>query len=345
MGSYRVFISYSHEDMGLAEKIVGILEEQGLTPMWDRNFAFGHGFHDQIKNFIAHAHVFMPILTNTSSQRGWVHQEIGYALALNVPVLPVTKDQLPGEMLQQLHAISLSDDREILGQQLSMEIFNQLVFRAQKNSRPLFEWAEDPVEGTMMMVEYATRVLELNAYGHVRQRGELSSFSIPDKHPADRIWKQRHGPMALSDFHCKLLREERRLLERHARRAGISLIVNTQMKYDEIGDEAMQVRLKTLLSFLESLADDEVKVTVGIDRRLPKDQHFTILGDWFAVEATLDLRGIGYRQAVFTRHAANIRNRIDLFEDELHNLLEAQGINPESSRAVAIAKIKEMLPA
>jgi hypothetical protein len=110
MGNYRVFISYSHEDRQMVEKVVQVLKQNGLTVLWDENFAFGHGFHEQIKNFISHAHVFMPIITRTSSQRGWVHQEIGYAMALNVPVLPVTKDQLPGEMLQQLHAVSLSDD-------------------------------------------------------------------------------------------------------------------------------------------------------------------------------------------------------------------------------------------
>jgi hypothetical protein len=312
--------------------------------MWDRNFAFGHGFHEQIKNFIAHAHVFMPILTNASCQRGWVHQEIGYALALNVPVLPVTKDQLPGEMLQQLHAIPLSDDQEKLARQLSQNIFEQLVSRAQKNSRPLFEWAEHPEEGTMMMVEYATKVLQLNAYGHVRQKGELSSFSIPDKHPGDRVWKQRHGSWGLSEFHCKLLREERRTLEQHARQAGLSLIINTRVAYEEMGEEAKQVRLKTLLVFLESLAGAGKPVIVGIDRRMPQDKTLTILGDWFAMEGAADSQGRGCQQAVFTRHAANIRNRIELFEAELQDLLHSQGISPELSREVAVAMIKGMLP-
>ncbi len=88
MSSYRVFISHSHKDRRLVKNIVKALEGNGLKPMWDRNFMSGHGFHEQIKNFIAHAHVFMPFFTEASSKRGWVHQEIGYAMALNVSVLP-----------------------------------------------------------------------------------------------------------------------------------------------------------------------------------------------------------------------------------------------------------------
>ena len=57
---FRVFISYSHEDRSLVEGIAAILEANGLKPMWEENFAYGQGFHEQIKNFIAHAHVFSP---------------------------------------------------------------------------------------------------------------------------------------------------------------------------------------------------------------------------------------------------------------------------------------------
>jgi hypothetical protein len=43
-----------------------------------------------------------------------------------------------------------------------------------------------------------------------------------------------------------------RLLLRHPRLVRMSLIINTQMKYDEIRNETPQVRLKMLLGFLTS---------------------------------------------------------------------------------------------
>jgi hypothetical protein len=97
---YRVFISYSHEDQPLVERIAAMLIKNGLKPMWDRNFAYGQGFHEQIKKFIAHAHVFLPVLTKTADAIKWVYQEIGYSMALHIPVLQIAVEELPGEMIQ-----------------------------------------------------------------------------------------------------------------------------------------------------------------------------------------------------------------------------------------------------
>ena len=77
---FRVFLSYSHEYVELVVTLDRILRENGFDPMWDRHFASGHGFRDQIRNFIAHAHVFVPVLTPKADERKWVHQEIGYRI-------------------------------------------------------------------------------------------------------------------------------------------------------------------------------------------------------------------------------------------------------------------------
>jgi len=54
-----------------AQRIATHLCTQGMVPMWDKTFSYGHGFPEQIKTFIAHAHVFLPIITEASSRRGW----------------------------------------------------------------------------------------------------------------------------------------------------------------------------------------------------------------------------------------------------------------------------------
>ncbi len=341
MGSYRVFISYSHEDYELVEKLVSILEENGLTPMWDRDFAWGHGFPEQIKNFIAHAHVFVPVITEASSKRGWVHQEIGYAMALNVPILPVTLDRVPGEMLQQLLAVSWSDDLEILKPKLSFRTFANLVRHAQGNSRPLFECAELQEDRTMMMVEYATKVLELGYHGHVRQKGALSSFHIPDKPVSNPVWYQRYGSIEPSLFRCKLLRDERRLLGEHARESGCSLIVNPYLSYEKYGSQARMVRLRTLLEFLESMPDDMVRVAMS--KRTPEGQSVTVVGDWFAAESVSASIGKGYRQTIFTRHAPTVQSMLELFDQELEDLIHEQEHMTGSSRDAAVATLRRML--
>jgi hypothetical protein len=178
----RVFISYFQRDRKLVEQVERVLRHNGLDTLWDENFEFGHGFPEQIKNFIAHAHVLMPIITSTSP---WVHQEIGYAMALNVPVLPVCQGELPAGLAHQLHALALSEDPAMSPRQLSRETFDKLVSRAQRTSRPLYECAEQLEDRTLLMVEYAQNILELGAKSDVRVRhkGGLSSFHIPDALP------------------------------------------------------------------------------------------------------------------------------------------------------------------
>jgi hypothetical protein len=341
MNTYRVFISYSHEDYELVDKLVKILEENGLTPMWDKNCPGGHKFPELIKNFIAHSHVFVPVITEASSKRGWVHQEIGYALALNVPILPITLDKVPGEMLHEYQAVAWHDNVEILKHELSLEKFANLVNHSQKNSRPLFECAELHEDRTMIMVGYATKVLELGFHSHVRQIGALSSFHIPDKPLSHPDWQLRYGKFRPSEFRCRWLWEERKVLERHARERGCSLIIDPYITYRKYGRRARTVRLKNLLEFLGSIDDDKVKV--GIKKGIPEGHNLTIVGDWFAAESVSAALGKGYRQTIFTRHAPSVHKRIELFDMELENLLQTKGVASGLSRNAAIAEIKNIL--
>ena len=341
--TYRVFISYSHADRELVEKIVLLLKENGMDVLWDHNFSFGHGFTDQIKNFIAHAHVFMPVITEASSLRGWVHQEIGYAMALHIPIWPLTKDKLPGEMLWHLHAMALSDNMELLRKQLSKEEFQKFVNRHQRDSRPLFECAEQQEDRTLMMLEYSNNVLELDKSGHVRQKGGLSSFHIPDKQLSNQIWKDRYG-VFYSEYRCKLQRQERQSLERHARLKGCSLIIDTNLKYDRYGPFSKIARLKIIMEFLESIpSETEVKVAFVKPDNPHREHHLTIVGDWFMAEAVYAKMDKGIRQTIFSRHAPSIRSRIETFDEEMIYLLSEAGIEPARSRLAAVSTIRSAL--
>ncbi|MEW6386504.1 MAG: toll/interleukin-1 receptor domain-containing protein [Thermodesulfobacteriota bacterium] len=348
METYRVFISYSHQDRELAQKVVEALEANDFAVLWDKNLPYGMGFTEQIKNFIAHAHVFMPIISEESSERVWVHQEIGYAMAMNVPVLPVckSKEQVPEGMLQHLHAIVLSEDPESLKRQMSRENFERLVIRAKQETRPLYECGELLEDRTIMMVDYATRVLGLSigeegVFAHVRQKATLSSFCIPDKPLSHPAWREQFREGEVSDYRCKWLGEERRVLEMHAREKGCSLIINPYLGFERFGVLTHIFRLKSLLEFLESGSVSNVVIT--IHKGMLQVHNVTIVGDWFLAEAMADTMGRGYRQTIFTRHAPSVRSRIELFEKELNHLLEVSGVKREDSRRVVIDEIKEIL--
>jgi hypothetical protein len=339
---YRVFISYSHEDKALVEGIAAILSRNGLQPMWDRNFAYGQGFHEQIKNFIAHAHVFLPVLTKTADARKWVHQEIGYAMALHIPVLPVAVKGLPGEMIQQIHALRMEgNDPEVLSEHLSKEVIEALIERHARNYKALYECAELPEDRAKMMSAYADDVFALGTRDVVRQKGALSSFHIPRETVGNPIWRRRYGMTTRSEEHCRLQRQERLSLERHAQAAGCKLIIKPGLLYERYGPDARISRLESLLVFLEEM--DDARCRVAIQEEMDARLSVTILGNWFTAESLAGEGGRGYRQTVFTRHAPTVMEKLDTFDAEFDELLSAVNVKPEESRRWAIGIIEHII--
>jgi hypothetical protein len=124
---YRVFISYSPENKGLVEEVAAILSEnKELDILLDDDVTHNHMFSEEIKKLIAQVDIFMPVITERSSIRGWVHQEIGYATALNVPVLPLVAAQVPREMVQHMKFVLWDDDSQILKERLNKHISNTI---------------------------------------------------------------------------------------------------------------------------------------------------------------------------------------------------------------------------
>jgi hypothetical protein len=321
--------------MAIVEKIVEILKANNLDVFWDHDFAQGIGFTKQIKNFISSAHVFIPILTNNSSKRGWVHQEIGYASALNVPVLPIMLDEVPGEMLSQLLGVQWTEDPDIMKKRLSHETFSSLVNRTKRTTTPFYECAEYHEERTIMMVKYASEIVDLNKWGHFRQIAALGSFHIPNKPINHESWNKRVSGYNVSDFTNQWLLYERQIMEEHARKEGCSLIINPSLGFGH--PKAKEARIVELIDFLKSMPDD--KINVAIDPEL-KERNLTMVGDWFAVESvSVSLEGSNH--SIFTRHAPTIRNKIDLFEQQFNHLNEE--FNGDSTRLMAIDILEDII--
>src|SRR5688572_27805077 len=111
MYPYRLFLSYSSEDRALAEEVERVLTSLGLVVSWDGKLDAGIHFSDEIKASIARSHLFVPLLTESSKLRPWVHQETGYAMGVGVPILPMAfDDPYPGAFLSEVQALKLRLD-------------------------------------------------------------------------------------------------------------------------------------------------------------------------------------------------------------------------------------------
>lgn len=335
----RIFISYSHTDEELVSRLVQVPEDWNIEFIWDKKLVAGFGFHDQIKTLIASSHIFMPIITEESSKRGWVHQEIGFAIAMNIPVLPVaTANMDTNGMHQILQALVIPANAQSLESYVSKHTFSRLLSTVETS--PLFSCAHVPEERTRMITEYANKVSGMDRSGIVRQKGGLSSFHIPDVNTSSNTWAERYIGHPVSDFHKKNQLKERQALSRHAEKEGCMLIINPNYTLQRHNPRASVSRLKELVSFL---TNDKIKVVVAIDESLNDNESLTILGNWFVAESVSFKEGDGFTNTFFTRDAAEIARRIDDFDYQLGCLLSTAGWTKEESRERTIDYLKELV--
>lgn len=342
---YRIFISYSSKDKDQKDILTKVLENNGLCPVSNSEFSLGHGFLDQIKKFIAHSYVFMPVISKSSNKSGWVHEEIGLAIAHNIPVLPIVIEQksLPTDMIQEFQAI-FSDLKATNDELLNKEIYkitnrltwqeiDKLIKMSERGPRrPIYECAYLHLERTIMLVEYASDIANFFSEQPklFRQSGGLSSFHIPDSSPDSEEFKLRYlGSNERVDTLNQNLREERIIFEEFAREWGFRIIINLDLRFEESKENALIIRksrLNTLQKFFRGLPQSPEKsgcrFEVIIDENLNKHRNIIIVGDLFMAESLAGYQGQGLKQTMYTRHAATIKKQIELFDtrfDELKN--------------------------
>lgn len=333
---YRVFISYRHSDKSKVKNLVEILEENGLEPMWSQDLKPGGGFTQDIMDFIAHSHVFVPFLTKDSIERGWVNQEIGYAKALNIPILPICLEEIPSGMINDKHKLEWEENTEKLKNILSYEYFERLI--VSEKPKPLFEIGNYHNERTQMIGDFSKSVLCMGYHGHIRQKARLSSFQIPDLPPNHQIWSERDNS-GYDEHRFTLLRRERNLLNMHVEICGCSLIIDPIQTIDRNGNDIARVRIQLLIEYLEKIKNPNVKVAISSNLI----QNVTMVGDWFGAMAVfLAAQRRGFIQTVFTRNAPTIRKMIKSFDDEIDNLLKEQGLSPEESKNHVIDELKNI---
>ncbi|MGD0736453.1 MAG: toll/interleukin-1 receptor domain-containing protein [Terracidiphilus sp.] len=336
----RVFISYSHEDKALVHILADVIDKNGMESIYDdkKGLQVGTGFKDEIIHFISHAHIFLPLLTETSIKRPWVQQEIGYAVALRVPTVPVAINCEPGEFLHGIQAIQLKTlDEAELRKRLTPEAL-QICLQKRPLRGALYECAATTEQRAVLLAEYARAVTLTGNAGMVRQFGGLSSFHIPAETIDDPLWQLRYGNQHQSEHHRQVLWEERLALTDHAKAKGCRLIVDPDLTYEFYGGNSRRTRLMCLLRFIREMKGVPCEIAMSGHGM---NESITIVGDWFAARSVSGKMGDGYRQTIFTRHAPTIARMIDEFDRRFMQTLH--GLPTAKSRRYAIGEIERRI--
>lgn len=349
MHRYRVFLSYAHEDRTYALKLRDYLDDLGLAVMWDKSIGVGEKFSDRIRRDIAHAHLFIPLITETSLGRPWVHHETGFAMGLGVPVMTVAVGKGPEGMIGELQASMVSAD--LRPDELAVSL-NEATITAKVAK------ADDPPHGTYEPAEYPEGRAQRFADGigqlegmdraacTIRQDGALTSFNLPNAETNAAVWDAREGLQKRTEHSRQAMLNERRAFEALAREAGCKLIFDPSMSFKREGEHAPRVRrarLTVLRQFLESMADLDHQVQV-VARQRQADPNVTIIGDWFAATALIGVQPqFGYRQTLFTWHAPTVLKCLRRFDEKFDALVAATDYGGKTPRVWAIDLINETL--
>jgi len=345
MYPFRIFVSYSHDDHPHAAQIVDYLRSIGAHVLWDPDILPGVPFSEEIKEMIAFSHVFMPLLTAASVARPWVHQEIGFATAVGVPVLPVGLGKLPQGMQEKLQCLELSAALDDLPKRLPRVVIEQLLTRGNDyvgylpvQTAPLQE------DRTLLITHYLRSVIGFGEFGRVRQASSYGSFSIPTQGPLHSIWDARESAHPRSQWLRERFRTERILMEQHARAKGCDLVISANhedfLEIDPVGSAA---RVRALIDFLVSMPQDkERKVRVVLN---PKklNGNLIIIGDWFVAESMSPSFGRGYQQTIINRHAPSVLDIVQEFDRDFDDLMATNKVNDDNCREVAITGLTELL--
>ena len=102
LDNHQLFISYSRMDKELAFEILEILKSWGLKVWIDKNGIFSStNFKSMIEEALENTIAVIFLSSENSNKSEYVKKEIGYAVKLNKPIIPIMIDQSPfGEGLR-----------------------------------------------------------------------------------------------------------------------------------------------------------------------------------------------------------------------------------------------------
>ena len=127
---YDLFISYSRHDVKHIDKFVERLEELGFRVWIDRKgIESGDSFKSVIVDAIEKSAVFVFFNSSSSNKSPWTTREVGVAITLGKPIIPVKLDKAPysRECLLDLINLDFIDYSDAVTREMMMEKFVNVV--------------------------------------------------------------------------------------------------------------------------------------------------------------------------------------------------------------------------
>jgi len=101
----KIFLSYSELDKNKLKALKSAIKKrEGLVPIVvSERRKVGQSLADKVKGCMQEADCLIPILTRKSISNQWVNQEIGFAEALKIPIIPLVEESLLNKLKGFVH--------------------------------------------------------------------------------------------------------------------------------------------------------------------------------------------------------------------------------------------------
>jgi len=101
----KIFLSYSELDKNKLKALKSAIKKRGgLVPIVvSERRKVGQSLADKVKGCMQEADCLIPILTRKSISNQWVNQEIGFAEALKIPIIPLVEESLLNKLKGFIH--------------------------------------------------------------------------------------------------------------------------------------------------------------------------------------------------------------------------------------------------
>lgn len=341
MSAKQVFLSHSSHDAVLTRLLGHVLEQEGLACFYsERDIPVGKEFDEKIISTIHGCDVLLVVWTSHAAASPWVNQEIGIAIAKNIPVWPLAIDAttIQGAMFRRQGSLLNQDPdphaaivrlateiKKISGDRPFAPHVDHFLVGKEQRTRQLVELLRS--ENSRRVDQYTLRI-----------QAAFSCFAIsPD--PAYRV-----SGYHTADYH-NLLVNERQEVERMAQWATLRIIIWPQRPYD---DAFMQVRFRNLLSFLRTGSSfTDTRVVLGRyhgGNRYVLDRNALVTG----------IKGPaanqpGYELTTITYHGPTIGSAIREFDQQfeefwVEHAKACKADDPTSINAHVIERLEGMAP-
>lgn len=107
----KIFISYSNEDKLIAGEIKRLLED-----LWGIDVFLAHEdiepstqWQEELIKELKACHIILPIITSDFYNSPWANQEVGFALARDIPIVPIHAGRIPCGFIARYQALKYDE--------------------------------------------------------------------------------------------------------------------------------------------------------------------------------------------------------------------------------------------